>query len=185
MISWTVLSFFASSFVTFAKASFILSKAHSETFASFLKVFLYGAPLSTLQGEKAMHHHSVRAVSVIAALNLLQVLFGWRIQRPLTLCTCWPCFFGLLSEPFYSCCFLAKILPHLSYVFFLSLNFQSLPRCAFLSPQTHATATLSMVRPLLPSETRCNNSGINCSCMNSSPSLITTDCQKLRVFSLH
>ena len=32
MISWTVLRFLASSFATFSKVPFILSKAHSETF---------------------------------------------------------------------------------------------------------------------------------------------------------
>ena len=35
---------------------------------------------STAQGDKALLHHSVHAVSVIAELNLLQVLFGWRFQ---------------------------------------------------------------------------------------------------------
>ena len=102
MISWTVLSFLASSFATFSKASFILSKVHSETFTSFLKSVLIFFPLSTFQGEKALLHHSVRAISVIAAFHLLQ-----GTQLPLTLYSCLPFFFSL-SKPFYSCSFLGK-----------------------------------------------------------------------------
>ena len=52
MISWTVLSFPASSFATFSKASFILSKAHSVTFTSFLKVFLCSSQSPLFRARK-------------------------------------------------------------------------------------------------------------------------------------
>ena len=42
-------------------------------FTSTLKMILYSSPLYTFQGGKACLHHSVRAVSVITAFNLLQV----------------------------------------------------------------------------------------------------------------
>ena len=102
MISWTVLNFLAASFATFSKGSFILAKAHCETFTS--------------------SHHSVR-VSFIASFHLLQALSGWRFQLPLTLCSCLPFFFGLLSKPFDSCSFLAEMFSHFSYVEFFSHHF--------------------------------------------------------------
>ena len=93
MISWTVLSFLASSFATFPKASFNVSKAHSVAFTSALKVFFFS---SHSQVEKALHHHSVRAISVTAAFHLLQVLSGWRFQLPLALYSCLSFSFSLL-----------------------------------------------------------------------------------------
>ena len=69
--------------------------------------------VSTFQDDKALLHHSVRAVSVVAAFTLLQVLFGWRFQLPLTLHSCLFFFFRLLSEPLYSFSFLAKVFPRI------------------------------------------------------------------------
>ena len=123
MISWTVLNFLASSIATFPKASFILSKFHSKTFTPFLKVFFIFFPLSAFQGDKAILHQTERAISVIAAFHLLQVLSGWGFQLPLTLCSSFPFFFCLLSKPFCSCSFLAKIFPHFSHVLFFFPSF--------------------------------------------------------------
>ena len=169
MISWTVLSFLASSFAPFSKASSVPSKSPFRDFHFLPECVFIFFPLHFL-GEKAPLHHSVRAVSVIAAFNVLQVLSGWRFQLPLTLYSCLPFFLGTLSKPFHSCSFLAKM-----FTTFLARNvlfasfFQSLPRCACFSVQIHATGTLSMVRLLSPSETRCNISGINWLCMIPHP----------------
>ena len=50
-----MLNFLASSFATFSKASFIISEAHSETYTSFLKVFMYSShsPLLTRRESHA------------------------------------------------------------------------------------------------------------------------------------
>ena len=139
------------------KASFTLSKAFSETFNSFLTVLLYSSH-SPLQREKALLHHSMRAVSVIGACNLLQVLSEWRCQLPLTLYSC------LLSEPLYSL-FLGESIPtFLARVVLLS-SFSRAFQGAHFAPRTLSTANLSMVCLLLPPENRCNISGINWSCL--------------------
>ena len=143
MISWTVLSFLASSLATFSKASFVLSKHHSVTFTSFLEVFLYSSHSPLSNENRGMPHHSVRAISIIAAFHLLQVLSGWRFLVPLAQCSCLPFFFSFLSI-FLLLIFLGRNSPT-----FLACTalFPSLSKAfhdAPISPQTHTTATLSM-----------------------------------------
>ena len=205
MISWTVLSFFASSFATFSKASYILSKAHSVAFTSVPKMLLYSSqpppfnarnscfksfwehnqyhchhftcsknslagdscchwpcipachsfsassrkciprlslpvskcfffPLSTFQGEEALLHHSVRAVSVIAAFNLLQVLPGWRFQLPLTLYSCFPFFLRPPLETVFTLALCWQKCSHMSRTFCsVPIMLHSLPRRAFFT----------------------------------------------------
>ena len=119
-------------------------------------------PLSSLQGEKALLHHSVRAICVIAAFNLLQILSGWRFQLPLTLYSCLPSFFGLLSKPFYSCSFLAKYIPTFIARIVFSHQFPKSSTMHLFSTNSCHCHLVNGSSPFLFSETRCSSiSGIN------------------------
>ena len=84
------------------KLPLFYQNAHSAAFTSVLKMFLYSSQSPLFRATKLLLHHSVRATNVIAAFNLLRVLFGWRFQLPLTLYSCLLFFCRLLSEPLYS-----------------------------------------------------------------------------------
>ena len=107
-------------------------------------------PLSTFQGEKAMFHHSVRAVSFIASFHLLQELPGWRCQLPLILYSCLHFFFSLLSKPSYSLNLSwQKIFPHFSHVLFCSHHIlPDLPRCAFFSTNSSHRHFVNSLSPV-------------------------------------
>ena len=135
-----MLNFLASSFATCSKASFTLAEAHSETFNSFLTVLLYSSHCP-LQGEKALLHHSMRAVSVIAACNLLQVLSEWRCQLPLTLYSCpalgtslLSLFLGKSIPTFLARICLFSLFPVPSKVRLLSRELSPLPICQWFVP---------------------------------------------------
>ena len=89
MISCTLLTFSGSSCAPFSKASFILSKAHSEAFIIFLKLSLYSSQFPFFRGEAFLHFWFV-AIRVMAAFHLLQLFSGWRFLLPLTSCSCYP-----------------------------------------------------------------------------------------------
>ena len=139
--------------------------------------------LSTSQGDKALLHHSLRAISVIAALSLLQVFFGWRFQLPLTLSSCLfflPALGTSSLYPFsrlkYFHTFLARIVLFPPY----SKAFHGAP----VAPRTVSTANMSVLfSPFVFRESLLHfwNKLV---VYDSSPSCITTDanCQKLRVF---
>ena len=145
---------------------------------AFTSLFVF-FPISTYQGDKALLHHSFCAVSVITAFNLLQVLFGCRFQLPLTLYSCLLfslgilsklhhclCFFcSLLSEPLYPYPFLGKRIP----TFLARIDLFPSSAKAFhgapSAPRPVSTANLSVLFLLLPSENRCNISGISWSYM--------------------
>ena len=136
MTSCTMLSFLASS-CAHLKSPFRGFYFTSENAFVFFSI-------STFQGDKAPHHHSGRATSVIAAFYLLKVLFGWRFQLPLTLYSCLLFFCRLLSKPLYSLSFFGTNIPtFLACIVLFPSFFQSLPRCAF-APRTVSTANLSV-----------------------------------------
>ena len=161
------------------ESTLILSKAYSVAFTSVLKVFFL--PLPTFQRKKTMFHHSVSTISIIAALDLHQVLPGRRFLLPLALHSCLP-FFQLPLETSLQLIYLGNNIPTSLVCTVLFPSFHSLPRC-----ETHAAATF--VNGVSPSAT--SESLYHCwhklDVYDSSPSFITTDanCQKLRVFSLH
>ena len=81
MISWTVPSFLASFFATFSKAFLFSVKSPFHDFHFLSESFFIFFTVSTFRRDKALLHHSVRAVSVIAAcLILFQVFSSWRFQ---------------------------------------------------------------------------------------------------------
>ena len=108
-----------------AKDSIILSKAHSVAFTSTLKMLLYSSLSPPLQGDTALLHHSFRALSVITAFNLLQVLFGWRFQLPLTLYSCLLSS-AACSRKLFTLFLSAKVFPQSSHV--LPSTVRLLPR---------------------------------------------------------
>ena len=118
-------------------------------------VFLF-FPLFTFQGDEALLHHSVRAISVIATFHLLQVLSGWRFQLPLTLYSCLPSFFGLLSKPLCSFSFLAKM-PTL----FFSYHFPNPSTVRLVHRELSPLPICQCFSPFAFRETRCNVSVIN------------------------
>ena len=105
-----------------------------------------------------MLHHCLRAVSVIAAFNLLQVLSSWRFQLPLAPYSCLPFFFAL--ETFLLYPLLGERIPTFFVRTVLFPPFSKAFHDAPFSPQIDTTATLSMVCLLLPPETCCNLAGI-------------------------
>ena len=128
MFSWTVLSFYASSFATFSKASSVLSNSHSETFTSFLKVFFGFFPISTFQGEKAvLHHLCVQSVS-LQHFTCSEYSLAGDSSDPVFLRA------FLLRTPLETCLhllFLGKNIPtSLARIVLFPIIFQSLPRCA-------------------------------------------------------
>ena len=166
MISWSVLSFLASSLATFSKASFVLSKAHSVTFTSFLKVFFCILPTLhfATKTEACLTILCVQSVS-LQHFTLLQVLSGWRFLVPLAQCSCLPFFFQLPLEIFLLLIFLGRNSPTFLACTALFPSFSTAFHDAPISPQTHTTATLSMVCLLLPPGTCCNIACITWSCM--------------------
>ena len=164
MISWTVLSFFASSFATFSKTSFILSKAHSETFTSFPKVFKILSTLHLSWRESpassfcacSQCHCSIKFAPstlwlAIPAATDPVFLLAFLLRPPL--------------ETFLHSLFLGKYVPTFLARIVLFQSFSKVFHDAPFPPQIHATATLSMVRLRLLSETRCCISGTNWLCM--------------------
>ena len=179
MISWTVLSFLASSFATFSKASFILSKAHSVAFTSVLKMLSYSSRSPPFNAKKACeynHYHCSTSLApstpwlAIHGATGLVFLLAFLSRHPLE-ASLLLIFRGISIPTSLVCTVLFRS---------FSITFHDAP----FSPQTQTSASWSMVDLLLPPETRCNIAGINWSCNDSSPSFFTTDanCQKLRVF---
>ena len=74
-------------------------KGHSVAFSSFLKVHSYVFfPVPSFQRKEGLFHHSMSTNSIIAELNLLQVLCGWFDS-----CCHWPlysCLPFFLEHPF-------------------------------------------------------------------------------------
>ena len=118
MISWTVLSFLASSFATFSKASSITSPCRGFCLDAE-NVFVF-FPISSFQRKEC---HSGSTISIIAALHLLQALPGWRFLLPLALYSCLPFFFSFHSKLVFLLLFLGNNFPHLSYVLFFSHHY--------------------------------------------------------------
>ena len=133
MISWTMLIFSASSFATKSKASFILSKAHSEAVIFLVTVSLYSSHVPYLKSGEAFLHERFVAICVVAAFHLLQVFSGWRFLLPLTLYSCLLFFVGQLPKLLCLRSVTREMFPHRTQMWFYPQHFHSLPRYAFFS----------------------------------------------------
>ena len=137
MLSWTMLSFLASSFATFSKASFILSKVHSAAFTSVLKVLLYSPQSPSFQRKERLFHHSVSTISIIAALHLLQALLAGDS------CCYWPCilachYFPPSSRNLFTLNLSQQEYSHISRMYCpFPIIFHNLPRSALFSTNSY------------------------------------------------
>ena len=102
MISWTPPS---------QRLPFILSKAHSETITSVLTVFFYSSHTPLLRVRKPCFTILCVLSVSLQHFTCSKILSGWRFQLPLTLYSCLPFFFSLISEPFLLLLVLGKSIP--------------------------------------------------------------------------
>ena len=133
MISWTMLSFLASSLATFSKASFNLSKAHPVAFAWTLKMLLYSSqsPLNVRNPASSFweYNQCLYNTSVVPSIT-------WpgdsRCHRP-----CIPSCFSFSASSRNLFAFNQSLTRKYSHIPRMYLSFPSIlhniPRCAFFS----------------------------------------------------
>ena len=131
MISWTVLSFLASSFATFSKAAFILSKTHSVTFTSFLEVLLYSSHSPLFNAKKPCF--------IILCVQSVSLQHFTCSKYSLTgnFCCHWPyipacLYFSASSQNLFTCRLSWQTYSPISRMYCsFHIIFHSLPRCVF------------------------------------------------------
>ena len=183
--SCTVLSFLASSFATFSKASCSLPKAHSGAFAWTLKIPLYSSQSPPFNARKARFIIlRVQSVSLQHFTCSKYSLAGdSRCHRP-----CIPsCFsFSASSRNFFTFD-LSQVLPTFLVCTGLSpCILHNLPRCALFSTTAFHCHFVNGVSPIA-TRILLSHYWHTLVMYDSSPSSLTTDanCQTLRFFSLN
>ena len=161
MVSWTVLSFLASSFATFSNASFFLCSVKSP-FGGFhfsSEDALVFFPVSSLQRKEGLFHRCLHSTSLAPSTPWLAIRAAIGVVLLLAFISRHPLEVSSLLIFRGSNIHTSLVCTDLFPTF--SITFHEAP----FAQQSRTTATLSMVSLLLPPETCCNIAGINWSCM--------------------